>query len=265
MERIVVGFDGSPGSARALAWASDEARLHSAELRPWTILPERLPAKARDEKTADALRRAVDDLTGGRAELRIGQGGPAAELTAACTPGDLLVVGTRGHTRLAALLLGSVSRACLYQAPCPVTVVPDVPRLSESYGRVVVAVDGSEHARHALRVAAEEAALREAELHAVYAVHWDPVGVELIKPDMDDLTAWGERTLAGELAETGVQATPLVVQGHPSEVLTRLGAEADLLVLGSRGRNRLAGLLMGSTAEYCAQHAPCPVMVTRPR
>ncbi|GAA4507438.1 universal stress protein [Nonomuraea ferruginea] len=261
MERVIAGFDGSPGSVRALGWALGQARLHRAELQPWTILPDRTSATG--EKTEEDLRRAAGDITRGYAEPRFGHGGAAAGLIAACSPGDLLVVGSRGHNRLAGLLLGSVSKACLYQAPCPVTVVPDLPRLSDSHSHVIAAVDGSEHARHALRVAAEEAALRGVDLHAVHAVHWDSVGVELVKPDTDRLMEWGERTLDRELAETGVKARPLVVQGHPTDVLTRLGAEADLLVLGSHGRSRLEGVLLGSTSEYCAQHAPCPVMITR--
>ncbi|MEO3805338.1 universal stress protein [Nonomuraea sp. B1E8] len=262
MKRIIVGFDGSHGAATALGWAVAEARLHHAELLPWTVLPEQATAGA--GTVADAMRRAVEDIIlGFPAELRFVRGDPAAELTAACADADLLVVGSRGRTQLTALLLGSVSRACLHQAPCPVAVVPDLPHPSRPHDRVIVALDGSAHARHALRLAAEEATLRGAELHAVHAVYWDPLGVEVLAPDAGDLVAWGERLLAGDLAEAGVKARPVVVHGHPAEVLTRLGAEADLLVLGSRGHNRLAGMLLGSTSDYCAQHAPCPIMITR--
>ncbi|WP_431913371.1 universal stress protein [Nonomuraea jabiensis] len=261
MKRILVGFDGSHGATAALSWALGQARLHHADLLPWTVLPEQTDMTAGDDVVLEALRQAVKDISQGAAELRLSRGQPAAELTAACTDADLLVVGSRGRSPVAGLLLGSVSRGCLHQAPCPVTVVPDRPRPARAYGRVIVALDGSAPSRHALRLAAEEAALRGAELHAVHAVSWDPLGAELITPDVDDLVAWGERLLAGELAEARVQARPVVVPGHPAEVLTRLGSQADLLIVGCRGHSRLAGMLLGSTSDYCAQHAPCPVMV----
>jgi Universal stress protein family len=60
---------------------------------------------------------------------------------------------------------------------------------------------------------------------------------------------------------TGVPGRP-VVADHAAEVLVHHSAEADLLVLGLRKRNPVAGLLLGSTSEHCAQHAHCPVMVS---
>jgi nucleotide-binding universal stress UspA family protein len=55
------------------------------------------------------------------------------------------------------------------------------------------------------------------------------------------------------------------VPGHAGDVLVRHSTHADLLVIGSRGRNQLAMLLLGSTSDHCARHAGCPVMVVRSR
>jgi nucleotide-binding universal stress UspA family protein len=52
------------------------------------------------------------------------------------------------------------------------------------------------------------------------------------------------------------------VPGYAPELLVEHSADVDLLVLGSRGHNPVAGLLLGSTSEHCARHAHCPVMVT---
>jgi len=68
---------------------------------------------------------------------------------------------------LAGLLLGSVSRACVSHAPCPVVVVRPQPDHARSHGRVIVGVDMSGHSRQALRIAAEEARLRGAALQPV--------------------------------------------------------------------------------------------------
>jgi nucleotide-binding universal stress UspA family protein len=54
-----------------------------------------------------------------------------------------------------------------------------------------------------------------------------------------------------------------VTEGHPAFVLTDAARGAALLVVGSRGHGAFAGMLLGSVSEYCAAHAPCPVVVVR--
>jgi nucleotide-binding universal stress UspA family protein len=245
VQRIIAGFDDSGPAKAALAWAAGEARRHEARLVTWTVPGPRPQPSAFEVAALNALRGTVQEITGDdEADLRFAYGAPAAELIAACADADLLVVGARGHGTVGGVLLGSVSRACLHHAPCSVAVVR-APSSAHPHGRVVVGVDGSQHARRALVVAAEEARLRDAELVAVHA------GRE------------GERLLDAELAGTGVSARPVAVDGHPSDVLVVHSADADLLVVGSRGHNPLAGLLLGSTGDDCARRAQCPAMIVR--
>jgi nucleotide-binding universal stress UspA family protein len=75
--------------------------------------------------------------------------------------------------------------------------------------------------------------------------------------------AWGKRLVVGELTEMGVHARPVVIPGHASDVLVRHSANAELLVVGSRGHSPLVNLWLGSTSEHCAQHAQCAVMIVR--
>ena len=131
-------------------------------------------------------------------------------------------------------------------------------------GRVIVGVDASEHSRQALRVAADEARLRGAALHVLHAVHWDDA-TGLLSPTRKELVQWGRRLVAAELGATGVTGRPVIVPGLASEVLVRHSAHADLLVVGSRGRNPATSLLLGSTSEHCTRHAQCQVMVIRAR
>lgn len=265
MSQIIVGYDGSVGARAALTWAAEEAGLRRASVLVLCVQDEPtggLPA-ARTGGIApggDAEEVAADILDGQLHDVRRERGHPAERLVAACGQDDLLVVGSRGRSALAGAVAGSVSRACVHAAPCPVVIVRALPPAG---GPVVVGVDSSEHARRALRVGAEEAGLRGVPLRAAHAVHWDPLGEELLVPSTEELVAWGRQLVATELERTGVRADVAVEPGHAAETLARMSADASLLVVGSRGRNPLVGLLLGSTSDWVAGHAPCPVLVVR--
>ncbi len=261
IDRVIAGYDGSPRSTTALAWAAEEARLHHAMLQVVTVVDTRTPPADADDlrvRLRPDIDQAVDGLP---AEHHIEHGHIAAHLVRACATTDLLVVGSQGRGPVAERLLGSVSHACLHTAACPVVVVRERPTRRRSI--VLVGVDGSTTARHALTVAAEEARLRGATLHAVHAVHWDRLGTEWITPTVHDLLDWGKHLLDTELTVADVTAHPEVIHGNPADVLVRRSGHADLLVLGSRGHTPLANLLLGSTADHCARQARCPTMIVR--
>jgi nucleotide-binding universal stress UspA family protein len=137
-------------------------------------------------------------------------------------------------------------------------------------GRIVVGVDGSDHARAALRWAQREARLRGDELTAVLA--WglfDQLhagGGTSFDPDYGPsdaaaaLAAVVEETLGSEAA-AGIEQ--LVVCDLPARALLDLAGRAELLVVGPRGRGALRELMLGSVSQACLQHAPCPVAVVR--
>jgi nucleotide-binding universal stress UspA family protein len=139
-------------------------------------------------------------------------------------------------------------------------------------GTIVVGVDGSEGSLHALRFAADEARLRDAQLRVVLA--WEyPVslfaGVGYTVPDavmLSDFHELAEKRLAEALeavapALEGVEVERSVVEGAPSPALLEAAKGADLLVVGTRGHGGFVGLLLGSVSQQCAHHAPCPVTI----
>jgi nucleotide-binding universal stress UspA family protein len=178
-------------------------------------------------------------------------------------------------------LLGSVALHCVTHARCPVVVVrPEpmdaLPETEAGQPRVLVGVDGSPGSRVALGAAVAEARRTGAMLLVVaaFAQHepWlEPPAVmaanaEMVRKELqtelDDLVVEALAEGPADLVAPPVVTT--VVQGPAGEVLVERSRTADLLVVGSRGRGTLRGLLLGSVALHCAMHASCPVMVVHP-
>ena len=78
---------------------------------------------AAEDLVAQAISDARADISGLEIERSVVQGAAAKVLIDAASADDLLVVGSRGHSELAGLLLGSVSQQCVHHSPCPVVVV----------------------------------------------------------------------------------------------------------------------------------------------
>lgn len=138
---------------------------------------------------------------------------------------------------------------------------------------IVVGLDGSPESKEALRWAIAEAQLRGARLRVVHAwVIPAAFGIDaafVLADAIEGFRQEGERVLDEALAEVAGESGPdvpverQVVQGPASECLLRAAADADLLVVGSRGRGGFAGLLLGSVSQQCTHHAPCPVVIVR--
>jgi len=134
-DEIVVGVDGSPGGAAALAWALDEARLHGYAVHViyafpalvsyfGTIAHEYYP-QVEKEATAAFERAIADAPNTGAVEIRktMVPGNPSEKLVEASRGAKLLVVGSRGVGAFHGMLLGSVSTHCVHHAHCPVVVI----------------------------------------------------------------------------------------------------------------------------------------------
>ncbi len=144
--------------------------------------------------------------------------------------------------------------------------------MSDAEKRVVVGVDGSPSARRALQIAAREASLRGARLEVVgvwaFPVYVDFVGgVYPLPGEVGTTIEREEELLAGEvsavLGPSATDVTLLTPCGHVAKELLAAAEGADLLVVGSRGKGGFRSALLGSTANYCAHHATCPVMIVR--
>lgn len=137
--------------------------------------------------------------------------------------------------------------------------------------RIVVGIDGSDHARRALMWAVEEARLRGATLAVTYvavAPEASTPGLAPPGPTAHELATMGRELVVDE-ALAQVDTDDLAVErvtlpGQPAEVLCGLATDADMLVVGARGLGGLRGLLLGSVTQQVISHAPCPVAVVVP-
>lgn len=139
---------------------------------------------------------------------------------------------------------------------------------------IVVGVDGSPSADDALDWAAAEASVMLRPLHIVHGFIWPlmrvPLGPSEFGPADGGLRAAAERLLIAaetraQLAAPDVKVTSELVVGDAAPALLQCARSAELLVVGSRGLGGFLGLLVGSVGVAVAAHAPCPVIVVRPR
>lgn len=135
---------------------------------------------------------------------------------------------------------------------------------------IVVGVDGSMASRHAVDWAAAEAALRGTELLLLEC--WrDPVVdgfgfTPMYPPDLfvQDIEAALEGVVGEVLdAHPGLVVSTALIDGYPARTLVDRAAEADLLVVGARGRGGFLGLELGSVSTKAARRSPVPIVVVR--
>lgn len=284
-EEILVGYDGSADAAVALAWALDEAGRSGRPVRlayvfEWLtvagwigpgVAPGIWPDEHARQAVEELVRSAAADAaarTGRTVHGEVFDGPPALVLQERSAEAGMLVLGSRGHGGFGGLVVGSTAVAVSAHAHCPVIVVREGTPVAA--GPVLVGVDGSPSSTAALAFAVERAAQREAPLRVLRA--WEPPGERWVPPDFDpaEVTAAEQAAVETELAQwresfpdlaIEVQVTP----GQPAALLVEASREAQLVVVGTRGRGGLRGMLLGSVSQQLIHHARCPVAVVRER
>ncbi|MET0417185.1 MAG: universal stress protein, partial [Actinoplanes sp.] len=259
--RVVVGVDGSSGSAAAVRWAAIEARLRQTELRVLTAFQRKLPARhaassAQTQPSASAEAAAI--IHDAVAQAR--SAAPGVDVRGVALPGyavpvllhaeedaALLVVGSHRGGGMPGLPHGSVCSQVATHARGSVVVVRGGSAVDG--GPVVVGVGDDPAAGTVIDRAFEEASLRSAPVVAVTAASNGG------RPADDDLAPWRERFPA-------VVAEREVIHGKPDKVLVQRCREAQLVVVGPR-RHGFEGVMLGPVGTRLLQRAECPVLVAR--
>jgi len=271
----------------AVQWAARDAELRnipltlvhavSPEVSTWlrTPVPAGVTRWQQDHgrRLVDGALKVVEEATP--------HGGPAGVQTEILTSGavptlidlskdaEMLVAGAQGSGRWPGRLLGSVSSALLRHAHCPVAIVHDEDVSTPNAGQapVLVGIDGSEASELATAIAFDEASRRHTGLVALHT--WSDLDIsEWPGIDWPATQSMAEEVLAERLAGwqeryPDVQVSRSVAQAQPARQLVERSEEAQLVVVGSRGRGGFAGMLVGSVGETVAQMARVPVIVAR--
>lgn len=274
---IVVGTDGSETAGRAVAWAAEQARAEGRDLTivhavgvmgtPAMFWMEQAGVDsnlAKDAIVADAeqllaesARTALAAAPGIEVRGVVAESDPRDALLDLAPEAAMIVVGSRGRGPVASLLLGSVAHALSRDARCPVVVVR--PLADGDARRGVLVGVGREGSNAALHFAYRQASLRALPLRVVHCI-WDAratsgrVGPEEEGYDAERLLL--SETVAG-MAETypDVAVETALERGMVDRTLVRLGEDAELVVVGTRPRGRIAGLVRGRTSAVVTEQS----------
>jgi nucleotide-binding universal stress UspA family protein len=271
--RIVVGYDGSPDSLAALAWAAEVASLRGEAIVATTIIDPRetprgvaWPESWWQEMEAEG-RKALASWPDVQVTFERHVGHLVPTLLESAADCSTLVVGSHGHSLLGEMLLGSVSQSAARHAAVPVVVVR--PPQNPASGRIVVGVDTSEASTRALRFACEFARATGDKVTVLHA--WHPPTVVMdrsgyLPPISADLLPEAESTL-GRIVEQArtdhpdVDIAGEIYSGLAERGLIDASQSASLIVMGSRGRDVVSEVVLGSVSRYVLHKAHCPVTV----
>ncbi|WP_158602935.1 universal stress protein [Jiangella rhizosphaerae] len=284
---VVVGIDGRPDSEPALLWAMGAARAHRVPLRIVLVadapelqryVPYRPPENGEtfmipahpvrhpsDDDLDRALAIARRRLPSGSVTGRRAPGSAATALIEDSADAAVLVVGTRRRGPVAAATLGSVSATVAAHARCPVVVVGTEPLASTADLPVVAGIADDRAADGVLDFAFREALARRVPLNVIHAA----------RPDLGEARHPGDffggmvPALGARLANyasryPGVPVTSHLSTSDAAEDLAAASARAQLVVVGSRGRGRVSGLVLGSVGQRLLHDAHSPVAVVHP-
>jgi nucleotide-binding universal stress UspA family protein len=273
--------------ALACSWRASLTVLSVAEFPPG-LNPD---YAVNQQYLADLFKQASSQLVDlkGRAErrgiavtTRVATGIPSEEVITAARAedSDLIVVGTRGKTGLAHVLLGSTAERVIRGAPCPVLAVRTEPAETEDEGvllkpvtleRILVPVDFSDCSLDALEYAVVVAQQAKASLMLLHVLEPVSYGLDFtlshIRTGEQVRESWTKRLeeLTASHQQSHVPVESRLRGGLPADSIldSAQTLPCDLIVMGTHGRRGISHALSGSVAEAVLRKARCPVIALR--
>jgi nucleotide-binding universal stress UspA family protein len=273
---VLIGYDGSDGSADAVALARTLCGATTADFLLVNVLPFPGPPPVAGELLGYQeatewkvfFAEAEKKLAGHRVRHQVYVGGSAGKVLNDVAEGeeiDLAVVGSPHRGAIGRVILGSVAEGLLHGASVPVIAAPRGyrERVHVGFARIVVGYDGSAEAGIALQHGAAIAARDGLQLHVV-AVTTPPVlapgpfagPVPSTLPDAAAVVVRGINSVDPEIETHGK-----TLHGTAATELANYCEPDDLLLIGSRSYGPMGRTLLGSVSSALIHEAPCPVLV----
>ena len=293
---VIVPLDTSPESEASIPVATVLAQQTEGMLLLLSVIeaPSEFGVWLHAEETIDAwvdhhvqvdqyLTRIAGDIASVPVDTLVSTGNPSYEINTIAQDQvePVIVMASHARTGIARVAVGSVAASVIHDARCPVVVVrgadPEAAGAAGALTRLLVALDGSEFAEHALAAAQAVLGTSGLNIHLLRVVEtnkwYGSTYAEL------DFAAFGlyidaERAAATDyldhhaalLEQAGHAVTSEVCDGLVSDEIARASEafDAGLIVLSTHGRTGLGRALMGSVAERVIHDAGRPVMLVNP-
>lgn len=289
-QHILVTLDGSGFAEQVLPVAESICTAFGARLTLVTVLPEqsrfRFPFRSELQPPGgNGSRRKVRAYHQGVARRMRAKGidvttviltGPVAESVHQLMEDqaiDMSLISTRGRSGLQRWMLGSVASRLVDLARRPVLVIhpaPGGPPPVPDFGRILVALDGSEYAERVLSIV--RASTKYGSVVTLLRVPEvpNPQRFGTMVEEIEELRAAAEaradrylEDIAGILRQEGIETHVLVTGSRPAETIVSVAEaeDADIIILSTRGLGGVEGLLLGSVADRVVQDSHRPVLL----
>lgn len=264
MNRVVVGFDFSSGSAYAVDLAIDIANRWKSDIR-LVYVKEKNEAEGPIREEIERRNAAVEPLLQGiKLEYVLRQGNPADELTkqAAEDNAALLIVGTHGMSGMKTNMLGRNSYKTIEQSPVPVLIVREDFNFSKSLDTIVVPLDNSDDTRQKVSVAAMFAKTFGSTIHLLGLYTATAADVRGI---VDNYVKMVEKYLDKNEIEHATKFINVSKNVTADTLDYANTVQADMIAIMTEQEKNLSSLILGTYAQQMINQSTIPVLTVRPK
>ena len=264
MNKVVVGFDFSSGSAYAVDLAIDIANRWESDIRLVYVKEkneDEAPIRAEIERRNAGVAHL---LKGIKLEYVLREGKPADELCAQALEdnAELLIVGTHGMSGIKKSLLGRNSYKTIEQSPVPVLIVREDFNFNKSLEKIVVPIDSSDDTRQKAAKAAMFAKTFDATIHLLGLY-------TSTTPDIRRIVNNYVKFVERYFDKNEVKYITKYLEVEKNVTLTTLDyakeVNADLITIMTEQESTLSNLLMGTFAQQMLTLSTIPVLTVRPK
>jgi nucleotide-binding universal stress UspA family protein len=209
---------------------------------------------------------------------RVGTGLPSEEVIAAAEAedADLVILGTRGKSGLAHVLLGSTAERVIRMAPCPVLAVP-MPKAEYTIGqgvtldRILVPTDLSDCSAEAVHYARVVAGQTKGSIELLHIMEPSSYGIDFAiessaeREQKRRATTESLEALSSDWTAAGIDVKVSLRGGTPADAILEVAARSssDLIIMGTHGRRGLSHMWAGSVTEAVLRRGTMPVLAVR--